>query len=107
MDKKSPATCVYIIDQLIKEYRANETDNILKKYELHILPLLNPDGYEYSQTTYRLWRKNRLPNVGWANCPGVDLNRNYNYLYYWNVIPVIAKMWYKFPKESLKTLILF
>ena len=49
------------------------------------MPLLNPDGYEYSQTTYRLWRKNRFLNPGFPSCPGVDLNRNYNYLYYWNV----------------------
>ena len=24
---------------------------ILSKYEIHIIPLVNPDGYEYSHTT--------------------------------------------------------
>ena len=27
-----------------------------------IMPLLNPDGYEYSHTHDRMWRKNRTPN---------------------------------------------
>ena len=26
---------------------------ILNHYEIHIIPLLNPDGYEYSQTTVK------------------------------------------------------
>ena len=37
--------------KLIKEYRANEAGNILSKYEVHIMPLHNADGYEYSHTT--------------------------------------------------------
>lgn len=41
-------------------------------------PLVNPDGYEYSHTTDRLWRKNRSNN-GFIRCAGVDLNRNYGY----------------------------
>ncbi len=28
---------------------------ILAKYEIHILPLVNPDGYEYSHTTVNLY----------------------------------------------------
>lgn len=39
--------------KLIKEFRANDPKiiEIFKKYEIHIMPLLNPDGYEYSHTT--------------------------------------------------------
>lgn len=37
---------------------------------------MNPDGYEYTHTTDRLWRKNRRRNTF---CTGVDLNRNYGY----------------------------
>ena len=43
------------------------------KLELFIIPIGNPDGYEYSWTTNRLWRKNR--SHGGA---GVDLNRNFD-----------------------------
>jgi len=42
-----------------------------------IIPLVNPDGLEYSIRRYRYWRKNRRHNGNgiW----GVDLNRNYGY----------------------------
>ena len=40
----------------------------------HIAPLLNPDGYQYSRTEDRMWRKNRRKVSGSA-CRGVDLNR--------------------------------
>lgn len=65
---------------MIKEYRANdpETVAIFNKYQIHILPVANPDGYEYSHTGQRLWRKNRKLNWG-ATCVGVDLNRNWGY----------------------------
>jgi Zinc carboxypeptidase len=31
----------------------------VKSVDWYVAPLLNPDGYEYSFTTDRLWRKNR------------------------------------------------
>lgn len=39
-----------------------------------IVPVVNPDGYEYSWTNDRMWRKNRRQ---FSNCVGVDLNRNF------------------------------
>ena len=51
--------------------------------EIYFVPIVNPDGYVYNQTTDPngggLWRKNRNPNGG--GCPGVDLNRNYGFGY--------------------------
>jgi len=48
---------------------------MLEMFDFHIMPVANPDGYEYCHTTERLWRKNRRPvNV---QCTGVDLNRNF------------------------------
>lgn len=41
---------------------------------LYFIPSLNPDGYEYSWTSNRMWRKNRRNNGGSF---GVDLNRNF------------------------------
>jgi len=41
-------------------------------------PVLNPDGYSYTWTNDRLWRKNRAPNKG-SQCIGVDLNRNWDF----------------------------
>lgn len=42
---------------------------------LYIVPILNPDGYRFTWTNNRYWRKNRRNNGG-GNF-GVDLNRNY------------------------------
>lgn len=74
----SPATCVWMIDSLIKDYNKNvsEVVNILKDTYIQILPVHNPDGYEYSRNTYRLWRKNRS-TVSGSTCIGTDLNRNF------------------------------
>ena len=59
-----PATVTYIATQLLKGYNtdANITA-ILKKYEFHIIPVLNVDGYIFSHEKDRMWRKNRQPNV--------------------------------------------
>lgn len=43
----------------------------------YIVPVVNPDGYEYSWTTDRLWRKNRSDNGD--GTMGVDLNRNWSH----------------------------
>ncbi|VVC93997.1 unnamed protein product [Leptidea sinapis] len=43
----------------------------------YFLPVVNPDGYEYSHTVERMWRKNRAWHGG--KCVGVDLNRNFSY----------------------------
>jgi carboxypeptidase A2 len=47
-------------------------------YDWYILPVMNPDGYDYTHTNDRLWRKNRRANAGSA-CYGTDLNRNFNF----------------------------
>lgn len=44
------------------------------QYFRYFLPVVNPDGYEYTHTIDRLWRKNRK---GSGTCSGVDLNRNF------------------------------
>lgn len=44
----SPAMCLFIINQLVEN-----TDNsaMIEKVDWYIVPVLNPDGYEYSHTT--------------------------------------------------------
>lgn len=68
---------------LIESYN---TDAKVKSYidnmEVWVLPVFNPDGYDYSKTKYNMQRKNRRDNGpscnqtddGW----GVDLNRNFD-----------------------------
>ncbi|KAF5301247.1 hypothetical protein FQR65_LT00947 [Abscondita terminalis] len=69
----SPAVVLYTINQLL-ENSANSY--LLDKVDWHILPVMNPDGYEYTHTNNRLWRKTRSPQ---QNCIGTDPNRNFGY----------------------------
>jgi hypothetical protein len=48
----------------------------LETYDIWIVPMLNPDGHQFSIEKDRLWRKNRKIFQG---AVGVDLNRNYDY----------------------------
>ncbi|XP_057589365.1 carboxypeptidase A4 isoform X3 [Hippopotamus amphibius kiboko] len=51
--------------------------SILEKMDIFLLPVANPDGYVYTQTQNRLWRKTRSVNPG-SPCIGTDPNRNWN-----------------------------
>ena len=50
---------------------------------VYFAPCVNPDGRHYSQTSHPLWRRNRNPSEsgGNPNCLGVDINRNYDFLW--------------------------
>lgn len=76
----APTTAIYIIDQLVHGWENNDPEivSFLETLEFHFLPSANPDGYEYSHTTDRMWRKNRKPDSA-SGCVGVDLNRNFNF----------------------------
>jgi len=50
---------------------------ILASCEIFIVPVANPDGYQYSWDAVRLWRKNRRDNGDGTF--GVDLNRNWDF----------------------------
>ena len=50
---------------------------LVNNSEIWIVPMVNPDGHQYSVMTDRLWRKNRRNNGDGSF--GVDLNRNYSY----------------------------
>ena len=79
--------------------------DLIEMYDWIVMPLVNPDGYEYSHTEVthqismqnmfwrkknsvifiqdRMWRKNRgesktILNL-LSNCKGIDLNRNFAY----------------------------
>ncbi|XP_073961547.1 carboxypeptidase B-like [Choristoneura fumiferana] len=62
----------------IANYIANNFNNLPKSMtnkDWFFVPVLNPDGYEYSHATDRMWRKNRY-RMG-HTVVGVDLNRNF------------------------------
>lgn len=72
----APSQALYIIYQLVEKYVANS--HLLEEYDWVILPVVNPDGYEYTHTTSRLWRKTRKPSAT-SNCRGTDGNRNFDF----------------------------
>ncbi|KAH7304086.1 hypothetical protein B0I35DRAFT_445863 [Stachybotrys elegans] len=45
------------------------------------IPLSNPDGVAYDQSTNSCWRKNRNPAGGTGSATGVDLNRNFDFVW--------------------------
>jgi carboxypeptidase T len=51
----------------------------LGRGEIWVVPMMNPDGHEFSRTEFRLWRKNRRQNFDGSF--GVDPNRNYGYMW--------------------------
>ena len=58
---------------------ARVTD-LLNTTEVWVVPVGNPDGYQYTFTNERLWRKNLRDNDGDGEitiADGVDLNRNF------------------------------
>lgn len=71
----APSTALYLITQLLDGN--NEASTLLDDINFVILPLVNPDSYQYSQTTDRLWRKTRSLNSN--NCKGTDGNRNFGF----------------------------
>ena len=73
---------IFYMWYLLENYSTNdEVKNILDNTELFFIPVVNPDGYVYNETTNPngggLWRKNRH-DFG-TTLFGVDDNRNYDY----------------------------
>jgi carboxypeptidase T len=62
---------------------------IVDTLDIVVFPQANPDGRHYSMTVDPMWRKNRRPAdagdpgclSGGGNGPGVDINRNYDFLW--------------------------
>ncbi|KAI3396077.1 hypothetical protein diail_494 [Diaporthe ilicicola] len=74
----------YLTLQLINGYEAgnNDTRTVLDTFDFYIVPVVNPDGFVYTQTIDRLWRKNRQPGPGNSMCVGRDINRDWEFA--WN-----------------------
>lgn len=71
----APATALYIIDQLVTQPK--KYADVLGPVDWLILPSVNPDGYDYTHTKDRYWRKTRKPSG--AGCIGTDPNRNFGF----------------------------
>jgi carboxypeptidase T len=66
-----------------RTFTVADIQTIVNTLDIIVFPQANPDGRNYSMNTDAQWRKNRrtaAPNS--AACTGVDINRNYDFL--WN-----------------------
>lgn len=71
-----------IMNTYLQRWAADDepTKKLLQSTELWFVPVMNPDGYEYTFTDERLWRKNLRDNNGNGTTEvgdGVDPNRNF------------------------------
>ena len=68
---------------------AGKVAEIVDNLDVVVFPQANPDGRHHSMTVDPMWRKNRRPaghgdphcTVGGGNGPGVDINRNYDFMW--------------------------
>lgn len=68
------ATVTYVLNQLLRSTDP-EIVSISQSVDWYIVPVANPDGYEYTRSYNRNWRKTRSPVS--LICNGVDPNRNF------------------------------
>ncbi|XP_077966846.1 carboxypeptidase B-like [Styela clava] len=82
----TPATCMYTIKLLLtSRYGIDDAvTNVMNQVDIYFIPVSNPDGYEYTWTTDRMWRKTRSAANSdcLTKCYGVDPNRNWDN--HWN-----------------------
>ncbi|KAK7082274.1 hypothetical protein SK128_016692 [Halocaridina rubra] len=72
----SPATVTYIINEFVQN--SDTYADILAGVNFYIMPSINPDGYAYTWSNDRLWRKTRS-ETGTPGCRGADPNRNWGF----------------------------
>lgn len=73
----SPTTVMYVANRFLELHGEDpQITDLMDKLIVRIVPVVNPDGYSYTWTNNRLWRKNRRDNGDGTR--GVDLNRNWD-----------------------------
>ncbi|XP_075862306.1 carboxypeptidase A5 [Microcebus murinus] len=71
------ATGIWTAKKIVSEYGKDPVlTDILKAMDIFIELVTNPDGFAFTHSMNRLWRKNKSTRRG-IFCIGVDLNRNW------------------------------
>ncbi|TFK96150.1 hypothetical protein BDV98DRAFT_536976 [Pterulicium gracile] len=74
------ASSLFIAHALLSSSdEAYSLSELLDRFEYHIIPLPNPDGYVHTWNKDRFWYKNRQVVEPKAKCVGLDMNRNWGY----------------------------
>lgn len=76
----SISTVCYIVSSLLADYDAGnkKVRHYLEELDFLFLPVMNPDGYAYTWSTERLWRKNRQQTYH-PRCFGIDIDHSFNF----------------------------
>ncbi|CAJ2507982.1 Uu.00g091680.m01.CDS01 [Anthostomella pinea] len=75
----STSTVNYVAWSFIRSIDQDPMINkILEHFDIVFIPVLNPDGYEYTWNVDRLWRKSRQ-RTKMQYCPGFDLDHAFGY----------------------------
>jgi len=69
-----------------RRFTATQVLRLVEEANVYLVPQVNPDGRHHSFTVDPMWRKNRRPAprgaaAGDGTCVGVDLNRNFDFLW--------------------------
>ncbi|XP_073828490.1 carboxypeptidase B [Musca autumnalis] len=75
-DWLSPAAVTLAISKLAHTWKFGPS--YMRHIDWYFLPVANPDGYQHSRITDRLWTKNRHFDSK-SGCFGVNLDRNFEY----------------------------
>lgn len=73
----SVSTAAYVAYSLVTKYgdpHFPHVTKLLDHFDFLFVPVLNPDGYEYTWSTDRLWRKNRQ-TTPIPFCHGIEIDR--------------------------------
>ncbi|XP_072922918.1 carboxypeptidase A1-like isoform X3 [Hemitrygon akajei] len=74
----APAVAIWMAKKITTDYGNNPSfTSLLNKMDIFMVIMANPDGYVYSQTKNRMWRKTMSKSPG-THCFGVDPNRNFD-----------------------------
>jgi carboxypeptidase A1 len=71
------STTTFIINELLTSPDEN-VKFLVNRYDWYFVPVLNVDGFAYTWSTDRLWRKTRRPSSNNLLCHGADPNRNWD-----------------------------
>ncbi|KAF8879285.1 hypothetical protein BD779DRAFT_1612929 [Infundibulicybe gibba] len=86
------ATSTYIAHALLSNTsEPHSLSTLLEHFDFHIIPVPNPDGYDYTWESDRFWYKNRQVMGPHAKCVGLDINRNWGYKWKPEAIGMIKK----------------
>jgi len=82
----SPATVSYIANELILQATRRRVHRMVDTLDWYIVPVMNPDGYAYTMSGDRFWRKTRSTSPKrqifgglFGCCKGTDPNRNWDH----------------------------